>query len=278
MKTTLGWFLSVTLGLLMGIADSRSQTRHTYGELLGKTVVSNAVLSASAEYTNVLDAVSFDKVSPRFTPVHIYTCSSNKMVWRGSGTAYMDKGREWVLTAGHLFNANFAGTNLFFYSKIQEKFGRLYGIQKVFGSSSASVKRDKDFDQNVEMDVALAMHGPATPIEPFSTIVKQTQESNQLFALGNTNLLFTSLLRNKVYRPLAIGVNGTPGKVVSKFVIFDYKAIPGESGSGFLGNDGALYLLTGSTTDTGVANDLKKVGIHVTNGVSRALMITLTPE
>ncbi len=275
MKTTIRLVLSVTLGLLMGIADSSSQVRYTYEQLLGQTVVSNATVSAIPKYANLLREVSTNKVSPKFSPVHIYVYSGGRIIWWGSGTAYTDRGNEWVLTAGHLFGTNTVGTNLFFYSKVQEKVHRLCGIQKVFGSSSDNVKRDKDFDQKTEVDVALALHGPATPIEPFSGMAKPTQESSQFFTLGNTNLLLTSLLSNKTYRPLAIGMNGTPGKATSKFVVFDYRAIEGESGSGFLGNDGFIYLLVGTSADVSMEKYFRKNGAHFTNGISRALMIGL---
>lgn len=275
MKTTLGWFLSVTLGLLMGIADSRSQVWHAYthDQLLNQTVVSNALFAAPPAYLEILKQVTTNKVSAELNPVHIYSCSNDRFNWLASGTHFRENDRDYIVTSGHIFSKD-RGPKLFFYRKIQEKDTRFYGIQLVFDSNH--VTRDKITNPNSELDVATALHGPARVIHPFSDLTSEVVQKTSFAYLTDTNLVLTSLVDGKKYKPLSVGMNGTPTNFTYKFLVFDYRATKGESGMGFLGNDGFLYVLMGSILDSEEnRNSFKKAGITYTNGLARAMMMKI---
>ena len=279
MKTTLSLVLSVTLGLLLGIADSSSQVRYTYGQLVGQTVVSNAIISASPEYQGLLKTVATEKASERLTPVHLYSCSSNRLDWCGTGTMYLqnNKGviKEYIITSGHIFNSN-RNTNLFFYRKVGEKNWLLYGVEKVFNSHQMT--RDKSIDQDGEVDVAVAVLGPARPVSSFSSLPRRREPLSQFARLSDTNLVLTSLVKNKMYQPLLLVIDNPKTVMAQTFLVFDYKPIPGESGTGFLGSDGLLYVLMDTflaPSVRAVEERLKEVGTPYTNGFSRAVAVKL---
>lgn len=106
MKTTLSWFLSVTLGLLMGIADSSSQVWHAYthDQLLNQTVVSNALFGAPPAYLEILKQVTTNKVSAELSPVHLYSCSNDRFDWLASGTHFRENDMDYIVTSGHIFS------------------------------------------------------------------------------------------------------------------------------------------------------------------------------
>jgi hypothetical protein len=275
MKTTTHLFLLVFTVFTLVSARAHAQVRYTFLELTGKSMVTNAVISASPEYGALLDSVAKSKVSERLTPVHLYSSSGNRpgIEWLGTGTAYVQNSRDYIVTAGHIF-ANSRGTNLYFYRKVQETNWHLYGIEQVF--SSHELLRDKTLRNKSELDVAVAVQGRALPISPFSELTKQKAMVASFAYLGDTNLVLTSLVNGKVYGALAVGMEGLPTNFTYKFLIFDYQSVSGESGTGFLGSDGHLYVLMGSMSpDAGLSESLKKAGIKYRHGLARSMMVNL---
>ena len=275
MKTTISRFLLVTLGLLLGIADSSSQVwkAYTYEQLLGQTVVSNALFAAPLTYADLMRRVTTNKVSENLSPVHLYSCANDRFDWLASGTHFRENNKDYIVTSGHIFSKD-RGPKLVFYRKVQEKDARFYGISLVFDSHR--VTRDNTTNPRSELDVATALHGPALAIQPFSDLEREVTQKTSFAYLTDTNLVLTSLLDGKKYRPLSVGMVGTPTNFTYKFLVFDYRATNGESGSGFLGSDGFLYVLMGSFLDNEEnRNDFKKAGITYTNGLARAMMMKI---
>ncbi len=273
MKTTISQFLLVTLGLLLGIADSSSQVwkAYTYDQMFGQTVISNALFSAPSAYAELMKQVTTNKVSEDLSPVHLYSCANDRFDWLASGTHFRENNKDYIVTAGHIF-ARSRGPKLVFYRKIQEKGSHFYGIQVVFDSNH--VTRDKITNPSTELDVVTALHGPALVINPFSDLQSEVTQKTSFAYLTDTNLVLTSLVDGKKYKPLSVGMNGTPTSFTYKFLVFDYRATKGESGMGFLGNDGFLYVLMGSFLDNEEnRNNFKKAGITYTNGLARAMTV-----
>jgi hypothetical protein len=244
-------------------------------EWLGKSYVKNLEFKVPAYYQDFVASKAPQKVRPEYSPVIILTYLNGELEWLGTGSVrhFANDTNEYVFTAGHLFDSDTVGTNIFLYLDLYDPEGRCWGIDHIKQSSEISgIKLTADDPR--EVDIAVCRKGPITLIPGYSKAFKsKSQKEYGKFANLTEDIKLTSLVSGRTYN--AIGwfkefKDQTGQGVPIPYLTFDYLSRSGESGTGFISSDNALYVLLGSTSDQSAQNKwTRKPSI----GVSRATRI-----
>ncbi len=219
--------------------------------MLGKPYVKNLTFKAPPYYWEILKTKATKKVDINFTEVHLFTYMEGEIQWLGTGTSYIDNsdGKEYILTVGHLFDIDFVGTNIFLFCDINDPEGRCYGIDHITKSDEVKRSGDMPSADSREVDAAICRKGLITLIPGYSHIVRDSNSTEEdVFSESDKpSLVLTSLVSGISYPMLGVGHKlGKPGQKTIPFLVFDYQSKPGESGTGFIGSDKAVYVLMGS--------------------------------
>ena len=242
---------------------------------LGKAYVENLTFKKPTYYMDIVASKSPKKVNSEYSPVMILTYLNGELEWLGSGTTlhFAHDTNEYIFTAGHLFDSDTVGTNVFLYFDLYDPKGRCWGIDNIKHSSHIDgIKLDAD--DHREIDVALCRKGPITLVPGLSKAFKyKEQKSYGKFADLIEDIKLTSIVSGRTYN--AIGwfnelKDETGMGVPIPYLTFDGLSRSGESGAGFVGSDKALYILLGSVPIKTVEGRwIRKPRI----GVSRAIRI-----
>ena len=244
-------------------------------EWIGKPYVQNLRFKTPAYYQDFVASKAPQKVSSEYCPVIILTYLNGELEWLGTGSSrhLANDTNEYVFTAGHLFDSDTVGTNIFLYLDLYDPEGRCWGIDHIRQSNEIGGVKLADDDPR-EVDMAVCRKGPITLIRGLSKAFKnRSQEEFGKFANLVEDIKLTSIVSGRTYNAIGwfkVVRDQTGDGVTIPYLIFDYSSRSGESGTGFIGSDNALYILLGSTPDQSVQNKwVRKPNI----GISRAARV-----
>ncbi|MDO8561456.1 MAG: hypothetical protein Q7S05_01375 [bacterium] len=193
-------------------------------------------------YRALLSRLSLRIIHPYLRPVHIFLqTNENAWDWKGSGTLLLDsRGKPYrIITVGHIFGKNYP-TGYHWYQVMVPRENVVHEIaeaQPWFGKTMESKK--------IEEDVAILTPGPKRLISAFSSHRGGTANEERQVVMRPLSVMLkkdlTSLLTGERVPILGEGwiING------NGFFVLGYESFPGESGSGFINDQGGLYILSG---------------------------------
>lgn len=195
----------------------------------------------------LLSHLTKEIVHARYRPVHLFTLkTSGEWLWAGSGTLILDsRGNPYkIITAGHIF-----GTN---YRKGYYAYQVLVPKEEIIREISAGLPlvRKNTPSGSIGEDIAVLTPGSKQLIGSFSKHFGGVSNEARDVVLNPL-----SLMRKKELISLTTGERVKilgDGKFKDKkygngFSALGYEAENGESGSGFVDDQGALFVLSGSS-------------------------------
>lgn len=228
--------LMLLLGLILGIClviyfghKSDGLIKHSKDELQGR-------------YDYLLNHVSPTNVHPYLRPVH-FSIGRN---FAACGTLVLNTNLEpyKIVTAAHLFSVTQPGSNYYDYHVLSSTGYVAHGhISRVVLDSI----RFSDKPEGIH-DVAFCYVGdPGLILRTSQVLVSAESPFATSFRYGKINPVHaTSITTGEKFRIVGQIVND---QNVPFFVML-YESLNGESGSGFLGSDGHLYILSGNVAVT----------------------------
>lgn len=197
------------------------------------------------------------QVSSKLTPVMLYLISKDRKVAQhlGCGTLYTGAQGEQVVTCEHLFPIA-RGTNDVAFRKLRplEK-DITHGIEKI-------LQKGEDLSTTGKPDVVVLGVGDVQPIQ-FYSHQPQVWDETQKLTIYDDPITLTSLISGEKVRLVGFADSVLDQGVA--YGVIEYRSIPGESGTGFIDDDGNLYVLKANVqTETDPTNGR----INVMGGLS----------
>ncbi len=191
-----------------------------------------------ARYHHALRNVTGTNVHPLLRPVH-FTIGT---IFAASGTLVLNKQGEpsYVVTAAHLFSENRPGADYYSYRVLTPTGFSVEGdIERVTVDSF----RNDDTPDGIQ-DIALCYIGKPTLIPRVSKVrVSAQKEHVAEYRVSKTPTVIATSVTTGEQFSIVGELLGDHGAL---FHVMLYEAVNGESGSGYWGNDGRLYVLSGN--------------------------------
>jgi hypothetical protein len=213
------------------------------GQVLGLEGVSEVSLALELtiafdlpDYQLILQKLTDKKVSPVFSPVHIFRNGD----FTGSGTLYDGPRGSRIVTAEHLFSKELPPAH-FSYQKLQPYELEMRPISQIMDPKDEPLEYGAiaDFGQ---VDVIICVPGPDRLIAGVSDLKigpgEKSEHALTVYYEIPGHYHFTSLVTGETYA--AIGSTSIRG---ADYLVLPCSTISGESGSGFINARGDILVL-----------------------------------
>lgn len=197
-----------------------------------------------------------NRVSPIFEPVFIYR---TKIGWRegthaGVGTLFVTKEGPRLMTALHVLS-EVDRASVFVIRKLQpleKEISVPVGVEDILTVAPLHIPIERN-----ESDFVLCKIGEAKPLGKIQSAKKGGSESDVNMSTLPLEKQFKicSLVTGEQARVVAFGKCYSDGSV--PFLIV-YRSVAGESGTGFVSEDGRLFILTGLIAEYSNADDFRE--------------------
>lgn len=182
-----------------------------------------------------------DEISSQWTPVMLYVVTKDRARGKhfGCGTFYTSTEGELVITCEHLFPVSEGVQDVAFRKLRPFESDITHGIEKVLWKGDAIAPGTKP-------DVVVLKVGDIQPIQFYSHQPIEVWSETQAFRLLSDPIVLTSLISGEKVRLVGFAQSTMDQGVL--YGVIEYHSLSGESGTGFVDDNGSLFILKGTLT------------------------------